>query len=330
MLTRQETPVVRVAAVLSALCLTLDLATPLPGQSAQSTPSGSGGSFLYYYSTPSATLDHEAHSVPATDQARFDHLKALFSNEGCFGDRLKIQPLAKERSSPGSIICSLQGTTTATVVVLAEYQHQGKGQSAVENWSGAALLPRLYLAMQARPRQNTWVFVESGGKSGASSYLHPLTGEQKKQIKAMVALESLGTSPALHFYSITDDMFLQAATAHLQMALALAMLSDRRVPPPQALDPSPWLRTDDTQPFRYSHVPCILIDSITEKQAGIPGSARDTASAINSQAYFINYSGIAVFLVALDQLAAKLPADDRIWHGEGGQFHLDLNDLPIN
>lgn len=308
--------------VTAALCLTLVFAASLSGQTAPPPPSSPAGSYLYYYATPRTKLDDEVHSVPAADQARFDHLKALFSIKGCSGDQMKIQPLGKQPGNPDNLICTLPGNSPATVVVLAEYQHQGRGQSAVENWSGAVLLPSL------RPRENTWVFVESGGKSGGSAYFHSLTRRQKKQIRVMVALDSLGLSPTLRFYSMTDNMFLQEATAHLQMALAVAVHSDRSVPPPQALDPSPWLGTEDTQPFRYGNVPCILLDSVTEQKAGLPGSARDTASAIDSDAYFMNYRAIAVFLVALDQLAAKLPTDDRIWHGENGQFHLDLNDLP--
>jgi hypothetical protein len=93
-------------------------------------------------------------------------------------------------------------------VVLAEYQHKGKGEGAIENWSGAVLLPYLYFAMQARPRENTWVFVESGGKSGVADYVHSLSAEQKKQIRSMVVLTSLGVSPVILFYSPVEDVYL--------------------------------------------------------------------------------------------------------------------------
>ncbi|HEX4038423.1 MAG TPA: hypothetical protein VHX37_10230 [Acidobacteriaceae bacterium] len=316
----------RVSAVLPALCLTLTL--PAAPQARKTPQPPADGSRLYYYATPRSTLETEVHTVPPNDAARFDRLKALFADQGCSGDQLKIQPRGKSHD-PGNLVCTWPGTSTSTIIVLAEYQHQGKGQSAVENWSGAVLLPYLYFAMQVRPRENTWVFVESGSKSGADDYIHSLTGEQKKQIRAMIALDSLGVSPVLRFYSLDPEhVYLPAPTAHLQMTLALATLSDRTVPRPQAISPSRWLRTDDTQPFRYSHVPCILLDSIAQEDAGLPGSAHDIPSAIDGNAYFLNYRAIAVFFVGLDPLAAKLPTDSPIWHGQGAQFHIDPNDLP--
>lgn len=319
----------RVPAALSALCFVLGLPTVLPAHNAPAPPPASTSSRLYYYVTPRSTLETEVHTVPPTDEARFDRLKALFADKGCGGDQLRSQAINGRNGGLANLICIWPGSSDSTVVVLAEYQHQGKGQSAVENWSGAALLPYLYFAMQARPRENTWVFVESAGKSGAAGYLRSLNGKQRKMIRAMVAISSLGLSPALRFYSPDpESIYLPAGVAHLQMTLALATLSDRGVPRPEALSPFPWLPSDDTQPFRYSHVPGILLDSVSEQDAGVPGSARDAAAAIDGNAYFMNYRAIAVFLTALDELAAKLKGDDPLWHGEQGQFHLDGNDLP--
>jgi hypothetical protein len=320
----------RASVVLSVLFLSVAFPTAMLTQKTPPSPrSPSGGARLYYYDTAPSILNAEVHNVPVGDQSRLDHLKALFTGKGCSGDQLKIQPLGKSHDHPGNLICTWPGNSASTVVVLAEYQHLGKGQSAIENWSGAVLLPYLYFAMQARPRSNTWVFVESGGKSGTAEYVHSLGGEQKKQIRAMLAIDSLGVSPILRFYSPDPErIYLSPPTAHLQMVLGLAALSDRTVPRPQAVNPLRWLPTDDTQPFRDLEVPAIILDSVPDQDAGLPGSARDTASAIDGNAYFVNYHAIAAFLVALDELAAKLPTDDRIWHGEEGQFHIDGNDLP--
>lgn len=101
-----------------------------------------------------------------------------------------------------------------------------------------------------------------------------------------------------------------AAIVHLQMTLGLATLSDSRVPRPEALSPFQWLAADDTQPFRYSDVPGIVLDSISAQDAGLPGSPRDTAEAIDANAYFMNYRAIAAFLTGLDALAAKLKGED--------------------
>jgi hypothetical protein len=320
----------RMPAILFALYLSLTLVTAVPAQKSPQSSRTPDGSRLYYYAAPRSTLETEVHAIPPDDLARFDRLRTLFAAEGCTGDQLKIQTVAdRHESGLANLICVWPGNSSTTVVVLAEYQHEGKGQSAIENWSGAVLLPYLYLAMQARSRENNWVFVESAGKSGAAAYVRSLSREQKKQIRAMVAVNSLGVSPALRYYSPDpEEIYVSPSVGHLQMALALTTLSDVGVPRPEVASQSRWLPFDDTQPFRYSHVPCIQIDSVAEKDAGIPGSIHDTVAAVNGNAYFMNYRAIAVFLVGLDALAAKLQGDDPIWHGEGGQFHLDLNDLP--
>jgi hypothetical protein len=319
----------RVRSVLSVLCVTLTLPGGTRAQKASPSPAGSGGSSrLYYYATPRTTLETEVHTVPPDDPARFDRLKSLFAGEGCSGDQLKIEPLGGARSDPGNLVCTWRGDSTSTVVVLAEYQRKGKGEGAIENWSGAAPMPYLYFAMQARPRENTWVFVESGGKSGVADYVRSLSTEQKKQIRSMVVLTSLGVSPAILFYSPVEDVYLPPPVAHLQMSLALATISDAGVPRPEALNPFRWLTSDPTQPFRYIHVPSIILHSIPDRDAALPGSAHDTAAAIDGNAYFLNYRAIAVFLVGLDTLATRLNTDDRIWHGEQGQFHIDPDDLP--
>ena len=303
----------------------------LAGLSRQTTPApSSANARLYYYTTPRSTLEAEVHTVPPTDQARFDRLKALFNDAGCSGDQLKTEPATRKQNAPANLICTWPGNSAAGVVVVAEYLHEGKGQGAIENWSGAALLPRLYLAMQARPRENNWVFVESAGRAGDIAWIHSLTGKQKKQIRAMVALTSLGVTPVLRYYSPhPEEVYLPAPLARLQMTLALTTLSDMRVPRPELVNPWRWLPFDDTEPFRYSHVPSIILHSIADNDSGLPGSVHDTAAAINGNDYFMNYRAVAVFLVGLDSLAAKLQKDDRIWHGEGGQFHLDPNDLPV-
>lgn len=320
----------RSPAVLCWICLPLIPLLALRAQHASQLSSAPLDSRLYYYATPRSTLEAEVHTVPATNQARFEHLQALFSDKGCTGNQLRVQPIGDKPGSPANLICTWPGKTASTVVVLAEYEHQGKGQSAVENWSGAALLPYLYFAVQARLRENNWVFVESGSKDGAAAYVRSLTAEQKKQIRAMVVLDSLGVSPTTHFFTANPESpYLPTPAVHLQMALLLASISDERAPRPEPLNPWRWIVSDDTQPFRYSHIPCILLHSISESDVSLPGSVRDTPEAIDGNSYYSNYRTVAVFLTALDLLAAKLAADDPFWHGHGPQFHLNLNDLPV-
>jgi hypothetical protein len=263
-----------------AIALGPMIATPInAGQATTTAPvqtpdSAAAPTRFYYFTTPRSTLEAEVHSIPPTDKARFSHLKDAFAEAGCSGDSMKVQPVPDKASAAANLICAWPGKTAFTIVVVAHYPHTGKGQGAVENWSGAILLPYLYRAVQAQPRENTWVFLESGGKSGSELYIKSLSREQKRQIRAVIALDALGVGPVARFYSANPDNtpWLPGSSVHLQMALMLAILSN---------------------------------------------------------AYYQNYRAIAVYLIDLDGLASKLKADDPVWHGVGGQYHLDKNDLPI-
>ena len=196
---------------------------------------------LYYVTTPRSTLENEVHSVPADDEGRFTHLKAAFASAGCGGDSMKVQPVGEKAGGGANLICTWPGKSAFTIVVVAHYRHEGKGEGAVENWSGAILLPYLYLAVQAQPRESTFVFLESYGSAGTTEYMKSLTREQKQQIRAVVSVEALGVSPVTRYYTpLPDTRWMPASSAHLQMALLLATLADNRVARPDGVTPH-WL-----------------------------------------------------------------------------------------
>ncbi len=314
--------------LMAAVLLNL-LAAVLPAPSQTGPPVASAPSTRFFYiAVPRSTLETLVHSVPPTDEARFTRLQEEFAGAGCSPDKMKIQPLS-EKGAGANIICTWPGNTAPTIVVVAHYRREGKGEGAVENWSGAILLPTLYLAIQAQPRENTFVFLESSGNAGTDRYMKSLTRDQKRHIRAMVSLDALGVSPTVGFYTpYPDRPWLPAYSVHLQMALMLATLSDNRVPRPQPVSPLRWLSIDDTQPFRYNEIPCIVLHSIVDTFLILPGSRNDTAAAIDGNAYYANYRAIAIYLVDLDRLAAKLNIDDPAWQGFGDQKPVDSNDLP--
>ncbi|HEX4006139.1 MAG TPA: M28 family peptidase [Acidobacteriaceae bacterium] len=274
-----------------------------------------------YYSTPRSTLETQVHSIPATDIGRFVRLKDAFANAGCSGDAMKVQAVTEKRgSSSFNLICTWPADSPDVTVVVAHYRGAGSGQGAVENWSGALLLPYLYFAMEAQPRENTWVFVESSGKAGTAAYFRSLSRKQQRQIRAMVSLDGLGVGNVVRFYTpFPDTPYLPPDSVHLQMVLLLASLSDDRVPRPEPTNPMTWLTDDDTQPFRYREIPSIVLHSVPVEEAALPGSVNDTAAAVDGNAYFQNYRAIAIFLVDLDSLAASLDRESDIWNSVDAQ-----------
>ena len=299
-----------------------DVEHPTPRQKSKDVPIDPPQ--LTYYTASSTVLDQQVHSVPASDAERFARLKTAFGKEDCSGDRMQVQQTKEGQN----LICTWPGSTPSTIVVLAHYLRQGKGESAVDNWSGAAMLPYLYLAVQAAPRENTFVFVACAGKKGAADYHKSLSKQQRKQIRAVIDLVALGVSPVPRFFTPSDTADPSAAAFHLQLELLYATFSDRRLSLPQPGNPSRWLTADDTESFRYAETPAIVIHSIAQNDSDLPDSTHDVASAIHSDDYYWNYRTVAIYLAGLDQVASKLATNDPLWGAGGSGYRLNLNDLP--
>lgn len=299
-----------------------DVEHPIPRQKSKDVPVDPPE--LTYYTASSTEIDHQVHSVPRSDDGRLARLEAAFVKEDCRGDRMQVQNLKQGRN----IICTWPGSTPSTIIVIAHYLDQGKGEGAIDNWSGAALLPYLYLSVQGAPRENTYVFVACAGQKGSAEYHKSLSKEQKKQVRAVVELVGLGVSPVLRFYTPSDTPDPKADAFHLQLELLFATFSDRRLTLPQPGNPSRWLSSDDTESFRYAETPAIIIHSISQSDAGLPDSPHDVASAISGEDYYWNYRSIAIYLAGLDQVASKLATNDPLWGSSGPGYRLNLNDLP--
>jgi hypothetical protein len=319
------------ALLLAAPCASPQTSAAHPGSSAQPSsahPSAAQTGY-YYYTTPRSSLDARVHDLPPTDAARFTVLRKLFAQVNCTGKRLRTQPVS-DKHHPGAqnLLCTWPSSSPDTLVVVAHYTRRGKGESALDDWSGAALLPALCLALQVQARRNTWIFLESAGEAGDAAFVKSLSRDQKKHVRAVVALDALGLDPTLRFFTPSNWNDFSQADIHLQIELLAASLIDPRIPRPQLTSPREWLAVDDTHRFRDDYIPDILLHSVPLGKAGWPGSKKDLPSAIDANAYYENYRTIAVFLVALDSDAARLNITGKECWGAQPNAHGQPNNLP--
>jgi len=280
-----------------------------------------------YYGTEQSDLQNQLLPIPATDADRFKRLQDAFAKNNCTPARMHVEAVQDKHSDLQNLVCTWTGRSPDTIVVVAHYTLEGKGQAAIDNWTGAAMLPSLFLAIQNQQRANSWAFVETAGKKGDSEYVKSLSHDDKKNIRAVIAVEGLGVGSGLRFYSPSDTPDPSPAAYHLQLALLFSATSDNEVSSAQPTNPSRWLAVDDTTPFRYSEAPSIIVHSVPQDEADLPGSAKDVASAIDLNAYDANYKALAIFVVALDSVADKLNKDDKLWGTQSG-YRLNINDLP--
>lgn len=284
------------------------------GTMAGTAPADSKSRTLFFYTSPRSVVEMEVHSVPASDADRLSRLRDDFASAECGDGRMQEQPVPGKHGDGGTnLICTWPGATPGTVVVVAHYEHEGKGQGALADWSGAALLPFLYQAIQGQPRVNTYVFLEAWKRDGAVTWLKSLPRAQRKNIRAVIDLDALGLG-ATRFYT-TFSAFETAppGSAHLQTQLLWAAVDDGLTKAPEQTSTRHWLSADPTDPFRAEMIPSIVIHSVAPESDHIPGSADDVASAVDGNAYFQSYHLMCAYLASLDRVAAKLNQNDPIW-----------------
>jgi hypothetical protein len=260
-------------------------AAPANGQSSNS------GQILYWANSK-PFVESWVSKVPSADSERFSRLRAMFTGQGC--THLEEEPVDNHLAS--NLICTLPGSDPGTVLVVAHFEHEGKGAGAVENWSGAAMLPLLSHALSATSRNHTFVFAAVDGVKGASTFMNNRRAT-RRQFRAMFALEDLGLSPskycAFNWAPLQEfglAQFLAAASALVHPGAPLERTGCDR------------LRIDDTRVFRQADIPALIIHSVTPSERSLPGSAADTAAAIQGDSYYESYQLMATYLAALDRV----------------------------
>lgn len=161
------------------------------------------------------------------------------------------------------------------------------------------MLPFLYHALSATPRNHTFIFAEVDGAAGVKALYDSLTPDQRHSLQGVVALDALGLGP-VQFYISPNDTSGNPGWSWLSRQLFQAAVG-QQVDAPLIAIPGSWFKVDTTREFRHHGVPSILVHSVTWNTRQIPGSANDTASAINGNVYFNTYNLLADYVVHLDQ-----------------------------
>jgi hypothetical protein len=272
---------------------------------------------LFFYTSPRSTVEMEVHSVPATTAARLARLRENFAAAGCSGPDMREQPVHGKHGDGTNLVCTWPGGPSGhargTIVVAAHYDHSGPGSGALDDWSGAVLLPFLYQAIQGQLRDNNFVFLEAWKRDGAHSWLHSLPRGQRKNIRAMIYLDALGLSFTRFYTTFHAFENPPPGSAHLQITLLWSAVVLGFTQAPEDTPPRHWLTQDLTDPFRAFLIPTLVVHSVPRDSDRLPGSVHDLPSAIDGNAYFRTYHLMCAFLASLDRVAARLGHDEPFW-----------------
>jgi len=254
-----------------------------------------GAETIQFKPVDPAVVEQRFNQVVKKNSERADALRKLFVQAGCAGDKLTDQAI--KGSDLSNIVCTLAGSGNGVVVVGAHYDKSRGGEGAVDNWSGAALLPSLYESLAGTPRNATFVFVgfadQDRAGSGAASYVKA-SGGKLSNVRAMVNLSCLGLSPT------------KVALDHSNKELvnALARIAASMKLPVSGMDLGGSMETGAIA-FQKKKVPVVDLHSITQQTASLPGSDNDSRSAVNMDEYKTTYRLVSAYLAYLDLVLAK-------------------------
>jgi Zn-dependent M28 family amino/carboxypeptidase len=218
-------------------------------------------------------------------------LESIFHEAGCDGDHFREQPV--KHSKAPNLICTLPGAADSEIVVGGHVDSIEEGMGAVDDWSGAVLLPSLYESLKNTPHRHRFVFVgfagEESGLHGSSQFVKELDHDGTRRIHAMINLECLGLGEPEVWVSRADKRLLEAYSLvtnslHVQ---SRGMNVDR-------------VGDDDSHPFMNARIPVLTIHSVTSQTLRILHTPADNLSAIDPRDYYTTYRLTAAYLAYLD------------------------------
>jgi hypothetical protein len=239
----------------------------------------------------SATIQERLNSVPRKLADRVATLKSLFHEVGCDEDRFYEQPVPHSKAP--NLVCTLVGQTDSEIVVGGHLDSIEIGMGAVDDWSGAVLLPSLYQSLKDKPRRHRFVFVgfaaEEQGLVGSAEFVHKLGGEEIRRIHAMINLECLGLGPPEIWVSRADKRLLDAysVVASILRVQPRGMNVDR-------------VGDDDSHSFMRVGIPVLTIHSLTAATWHILHHPSDKLDAIRAEDYYTAYRMASSYLAYLD------------------------------
>jgi len=223
---------------------------------------------------------------------RAQQLRRLFMEAGC-GDRSYSED--KILSSPlPNLLCVLPGSSGRIVVVSGHFDNRGPGEGAVDNWSGAALLPSLYESLQGSSHRLTFEFIaftdEEKGLIGSRDYAGHLSKEHRAQILLNVNIDSIGLPGPIRAWAGRSDDFLMTSAAivadRVKVRIGASTLDKRY--------------DSDAGAFIAWKIPVIDFSSLTQDTLPLLHSKKDVRKAIDAKSYYDDYRFLAAYLAYLD------------------------------
>jgi Iap family predicted aminopeptidase len=225
---------------------------------------------------------------------RYLRLKDLFEEVGCRGESFREQKVSVSKQP--NLICDAPGSSESPrkIIVGAHFDAVGT-DGVIDNWSGASLLPTLFQVQRAHTLRHTIEFVafaaEETGLFGSRAYVDALSREQRKQVAAVVVIDSLGLSSTKCSPNSSSPELVSAAINLAEVISSkLDGVNTERV------------GVTDSAPFLKARIPTITFHSITPDTIHILHSSKDTWNSVSWADYYETHRFLSAYLTYLDSI----------------------------
>jgi Zn-dependent M28 family amino/carboxypeptidase len=258
---------------------------------------------LIFFASISFAADEPRILGPDAIQSRFSRLhsknderalelRRLFMEAGCESKNYSEDRILSSKLP--NLICVLAGSSKQTVVVSAHFDNRGPGEGAIDNWSGASLLPSLFESLSGSPHRLTFEFIaftdEEKGLIGSRDFAGHLSKEDRAEILLNVNIDCVGLAGPIRAWSGRSDDFLLTAAAVVADQIKVGIGAD-------ALGK----RYDsDAAVFIAWKIPAIDVHSLTRDTLPLLHSKRDVRAALDAKSYYDHYRFLAAYLAYLD------------------------------
>ncbi|HYP05004.1 MAG TPA: M28 family peptidase [Bryobacteraceae bacterium] len=247
-----------------------------------------------YRLVESPTIQGRFARVHVKNEERAAELRKVFAEAGCGASNFSEKRVLS--STLPNLVCVLPGTSERIIVVSAHMDQHGGGEGAIDNWSGAALLPSLFESLKDSPRRVTFHFIaftdEERGLVGSREYVNRLSPQERNAILANVNIDSIGLAGRLRAEARKTDKFLLTCAAELADRIKIYVGAD-------TMDSG---YDSDATAFLNWKIPVIDFHAITRATIRLLHTKKDVRTAMDPKSYYEQYQFLAAYLAYLDEV----------------------------
>jgi VWFA-related protein len=268
-----------------------------------------------------AVVEQRLKKLPKTPLDRLHMLRAEFVKAGC--PKVREQHIFGEQLP--NVLCTVPGTAkSGTIVVSAPIDYKNEGDDAVVGWAGLLTLPMLAEAINSTTHHSTYVLAafagDDNGVSGAKWYLSQLVPGEREQLRAVVALNQIGRSPAKYalpwvekrkdLETVYGRVVLGHPTTERDVSpltrmleVAADALKVEKIPLEETPEEYDDIERNEASYFSSQKIPAITVHSMAYRTIPRIGGTdiKLQRTAIDLKSYYETYTLLSVYALLLDK-----------------------------